>query len=78
MSDKAPVPKYIIKKATQLNELDKKQKALMDTIKNWMELSGYPYAGIYDESGIIMKLVMGEFENEDEIIAAFKKLADES
>lgn len=78
MTEKPPVPKYIIKKAVQLNELDKKQKALMDTIKNWMELSGFPYAGIYDESGIIMKLAMGEYENEDEIIEAFKKLNDES
>lgn len=77
MSTKQPVPNYIIKKAVQLNAIDKKQRALMETIKKWMELSGYQYDEINDESGIIMKLAMGEYESEEEIIEAFKKLTEE-
>lgn len=68
------VAKYILKKAVQLNQLEKKKHDLAKEITNWLNLSGVPYAGYSPNNSVVLQLLEGKFESEDDILKALEDL----
>ncbi|MBG9730746.1 hypothetical protein ABD87_14680 [Lysinibacillus sphaericus] len=74
MVNQVPVAKYILKKAVQLNQLEKKKQDLAKEITHWLKLSGVPYADLKPYNFVVKKLLEGEFESEEDILKALEDL----